>query len=703
MKRSSNITVWQLRLFEALDKDIMVMQRDEQEVFDHAIHVFFEKSYYDTYLAKAKKYSDHRYAYHEDKLGEVIYQIFDEDIEGLVLHMSTQEQGLCEEKYLAKKDLLTIRGIADSYHHLFMASIERMPKEQAIARLWTKWVYIIGQLPDPTKKGEQRVELMTMRRKADGSLATPEDFDHESVKVFLTPESAMRFNPDKKPVNRYKLAMVASFVRGKAQIVLEPHRNYWVEFDPANLDLSTYLDVPGWSEEKVKERIKQFAKLEECYVLLAPQIADYKLAISAPFLIRLDENNLMLNVFEKYDDAVEYCIANSLILPARDGVYPIGRIEKKDPIHSFATLIAIAQQMGVQGINLDMDTQKSIGCKLQFLIDAAGLETDLEVLLSEDDLARVRAVQDEKTMYRFPIFPMVDADNEFELSKERKAQIIKHMDEDADHGLAFVSTCSLIEVMFALNEIGNRFEAARKEDNDAKIKLQTVLLNMFTVVLTERLLDKPYAFTLRNDDNSFTLKNDMAYLIVTDRYENARKQEGKLTLVSVDNENFMQKLSEAAKVAIVTDGPTAICLADIHIMTEVSKQRKKVEAIKEDVIIYLTQALNLSYVEADLAYRRLSTDNSVFVEFLTCIRNGEYAPAGLISINGYTARRLALENNLNPLQAYDALLEMKLHPQHNPNEVLKTEEKEVEKASFDVSGSEEKEEKKSFFGKLFKK
>ena len=130
--------------------------------------------------------------------------------------MSTQEQGLCEEKYLAKKDLLTIRGIADSYHHLFMASIERMPKEQAIARLWTKWVYIIGQLPDPTKKGEQRVELMTMRRKADGSLATPEDFDHESVKVFLTPESAMRFNPDKKPVNRYKLAMVASFVRGNS-------------------------------------------------------------------------------------------------------------------------------------------------------------------------------------------------------------------------------------------------------------------------------------------------------------------------------------------------------------------------------------------------------------------------------------------------------------------------------------------------------
>ena len=47
MERKSNITIWQLRLFEGLNKDIMVMQRNEEEVFDDAIHVFFEKEYYD--------------------------------------------------------------------------------------------------------------------------------------------------------------------------------------------------------------------------------------------------------------------------------------------------------------------------------------------------------------------------------------------------------------------------------------------------------------------------------------------------------------------------------------------------------------------------------------------------------------------------------------------------------------------------------
>ena len=50
MERKSNITIWQLRLFEGLNKDIMVMQRNEEEVFDDAIHVFFEKEYYDAYV-----------------------------------------------------------------------------------------------------------------------------------------------------------------------------------------------------------------------------------------------------------------------------------------------------------------------------------------------------------------------------------------------------------------------------------------------------------------------------------------------------------------------------------------------------------------------------------------------------------------------------------------------------------------------------
>ena len=64
-----------------------------------------------------------------------------------------------------------------------------------------------GLVPDiriKPKEGEkQAFELMTMRRKKNGEAVTGEDYDYESLKVFLTPDSAMRFNPDKKPINKY--------------------------------------------------------------------------------------------------------------------------------------------------------------------------------------------------------------------------------------------------------------------------------------------------------------------------------------------------------------------------------------------------------------------------------------------------------------------------------------------------------------------
>ena len=148
MERESNVTVWQLGLFDGLDRDVMVMQRDEQEVFDNAIHVFFEKEYYDAYVSKAKKYSEHRYAYHEDKLGEVIYQIFDEEIPGMVFHVSTQPEApknmLCEEKYISAQDLMGIYDAVENFHYMYTVSIERMPIEEAVAKMWTKNVFIIG-------------------------------------------------------------------------------------------------------------------------------------------------------------------------------------------------------------------------------------------------------------------------------------------------------------------------------------------------------------------------------------------------------------------------------------------------------------------------------------------------------------------------------------------------------------------------------
>ena len=62
---------------------------------------------------------------------------------------------------------------------------------------------------------------MTMKRKKDKSQPKDDkDYDYESLKVFLTAESAMRYNPDKKPINKYKLSLLAQFVKGHFQVIV---------------------------------------------------------------------------------------------------------------------------------------------------------------------------------------------------------------------------------------------------------------------------------------------------------------------------------------------------------------------------------------------------------------------------------------------------------------------------------------------------
>lgn len=715
MERKSNVTVWQLRLFEGFDKDVMVMQRDEEEVFENALHVFFDKEYYDAYVTKAKKYSEHRYAYHEDKLGEVIYQIFDEKIDGLVIHAALVDQGamknsLCEDKYLSVHDLKIYEDAVYSYHFLYTAAIERMSKEEAVANLWNKNVFIIGQLPDFSKAPakQQTFELMTLRRKKDGSVATAEDFDYESLKVFLTPESAMRFNPDKKPVNRYRLSMLANIVKKRLQIIIEPHRNYYLEFDPATIDISEYYHQPVWDEAKVRKRIQEYAKLDEVYMILAATHSDYRTCLGTPMLVKMNEQNVMMYLFEKYDDAVRYAIMNPQVAPVFDGVYPIGTIKKSDKLQNLHVLLAISNVMGVNNVNLDMETEKSLGCSIPFFLEAAGFETDLKKVLSFEDYNLLVSEKEGKPVFRLPVIPFTQQDNPYMISEKRREELKGIFTYQADRIVSYATKCSLPEMMFILNQAGISFDEARKAGNEEKKKNLNKTMNMMTIPIVDAMLERPFIYTLRNDDGTFSLKNDFSYLLITNRFENGRGGVGKLTPASIDNENFMEKLEEASKIAVLTDGPNLLCLLDIHLMSEVIKQRKRNESLMAEMMIYLTQGLNMSYEEALVSYNQIKLDNDIFVEFISTVRNGQYPPMGMLHYDGRNAKMLAEEKNLNPLEAYLALLDCKFNIKQSTQKAPEKKEmyQEVTESATEsaTNGTEKKSgEKKSLFGKLFTK
>ncbi len=672
------------------------MQRDEEEVFDEAIHVFFDREYYDAYVAMAVRYSTHHYAYHEDKLGEIVHQIFEEKIPGLVLHMSTNPDApkniLGDEKYIAARELLGLRDAADSYHALYTVSIERGSKEDAVAHLWTKNVYIIGQLPDvriQPKEGEKPVfELMTMRRKKDGGQAGPEDYDYESLKVFLTMDSAMHYNPDKKPVNKYKLAMLAQLVRGRLQIIIEPHRGYWMEFDPATIDLKGHLDIPVYNEEMVQARIRAYTQMDKIYIILASIHSDYRTSCGNPLLMKASENAILIYLFEKYDDAVNYVLQNPMIMPVFDSTFPIGVLDQKNALYKLETVLALADKLGVTGVNLDFDTVDAIGCKMQYIREITGYKREVEELLPEEELSQVMHEENGGKKYRMPIIPFCDQENDYNVSDERKAELFAHMDQDSDHGFAYMAGCSIIEMMTMMQEAAVRFDAARKASEQEAVETYTILMNRITLYLTEALCEKPYIYTLKEENGDFTLRNSIAYLIITNRYEAGRKGDGKLMPAGIDNPQFMEKLCEASRVAALTDGPSTLCMMDTKLMSEVAKQWKKAEPVREEFMIYLTQGCGLSYPEAGYYYRRLRSDTNIFLEFASAVRDGAYPSVGMLTIEGVTAQELAQQKNCMMPQAYDALLALRLNPER---------EKQFEKMQ------QEEEDKKGFFGKLFKK
>ena len=71
------------------------------------------------------------------------------------------------------------------------------------------------------KAGDEIAYLGIDRIASDG---TP----YEAVKCFLTEESAEKFNDEKRPVTPVNLAYLKSF--WEKPVIIEPHRNYWIEF-----------------------------------------------------------------------------------------------------------------------------------------------------------------------------------------------------------------------------------------------------------------------------------------------------------------------------------------------------------------------------------------------------------------------------------------------------------------------------------------
>ena len=59
--------------------------------------------------------------------------------------------------------------------------------------------------------------------------ATLQREGYASVRCFLTPESAQKFNKEGCPITPARVADLEKFLEGTFALIIEPHRNYWLE------------------------------------------------------------------------------------------------------------------------------------------------------------------------------------------------------------------------------------------------------------------------------------------------------------------------------------------------------------------------------------------------------------------------------------------------------------------------------------------
>ena len=110
-----------------------------------------------------------------------------------------------------------MRDVVDSFCVLYAAARGKLPQEEARRLMGPKTVFFLGELPKTGKKGEI-FGFVTLKREG-----------YEAVKCFLTPASARKFNEAGRPVTPVRVADLERFVSGLFALIIEPHRNYWLE------------------------------------------------------------------------------------------------------------------------------------------------------------------------------------------------------------------------------------------------------------------------------------------------------------------------------------------------------------------------------------------------------------------------------------------------------------------------------------------
>ena len=209
------VPVANLGLFEQLDRIVVAFFRKQQSSSPYDLNVSITQEHLDQ---KKQELEPLGYQAVQLPLGMALDNIIQQPYyKNLIIG------GLApDEIMVSKEELIPLKDIVDSFCIMYAAANNRLENSKAYEFMKDKTVFFIGKLlTDDLKNGDEISYMGIGRASADGT-------SYEAVKCFLTKESAEQYNDSKKPVSPANLAYLQAFW-GKP-VIIEPHRNYWIEF-----------------------------------------------------------------------------------------------------------------------------------------------------------------------------------------------------------------------------------------------------------------------------------------------------------------------------------------------------------------------------------------------------------------------------------------------------------------------------------------
>lgn len=199
-------TLEALDFFNHLDDPVKVLINQDGQAFDHHVHACLTQESFEqaakTYQAQGQDYV----------LGIAAdYALQRTETQSLVLH------GFPAGSFeVSREELETLRDVIESFCILYAQARNRMSPEQAYDLLKDKTFFYIGEPLTGVAGSRFGFETIDLE---DGKTA---------VKLFLTPASANQFNASQLPVTPISLVDFKRFLEPDYQIIIEPHRNYWL-------------------------------------------------------------------------------------------------------------------------------------------------------------------------------------------------------------------------------------------------------------------------------------------------------------------------------------------------------------------------------------------------------------------------------------------------------------------------------------------